>query len=719
MKNKLTMRKKIFAVFLFFSLLFLVYAVRLGYLQLYKGSELQLKAEQYRMREVTIAASRGVIYDRNGSKLAISLSAESISANPAVVKTSGEAESTAIFLASVLGMAEDKVYDLITADRSFQWVKRKADFEQAQKIREADLPGIEIIEETMRFYPKEMLACHILGGAGVDNQGLDGIELTQEEILAGTPGSLVTEYDAHNNAIPQAQREYTPPSDGKSLVLTIDETIQYFCERELDKIMASETPPKGGTIIVMDPNTCEILAMANRPGFDPNKYGEYDSTVLRNKAVTDVYEPGSTFKILLTAAALEEGVTSLNDHFYCPGYIMIGKMKLKCWRSYNPHGSETLEEIVQNSCNPGFVTLAQRLEAKQEGLYYDYIKAFGIGQPTGIELPGEASGIMVPEEDLIPYTLGAIAIGQSISVTPLQLITAVSAVANGGTLMEPQIVRQVLDQDGNVVQDFEPKIVRRVVSEETATTVRDILEKVVAKGTGRNAYIEGYRVGGKTGTAQKVAESGGYMKDKYIVSFMGMAPTNDPRLVCLVVIDEPQEANAGGGVTAAPIFKAVMEDSLRYLGVVSQQAHVEGEGADDEAASKYVAVPDVTNLTQEEATKVLRIAGLNAEVADEGTVVTSQTPAAFSRVENGTTVALHFGSAGQEEGYVIVPDLTGMRVREVAELLSAMGLKSKTSGAGTVKEQFPIPGTKAKKGDIVTVTFGVATEEEVEDAIGP
>ncbi len=335
--------------------------------------------------------------------------------------------------------------------------------------------------------------------------------------------------------------------------------------------MEQENPPKGACILVMDPNTGEILADAVTPGFDPNQYTSYDSSVVRNTSISNLYEPGSTFKILLTAAALEEDVTYLGDRFYDPGYIIIGKERIRCWRYYNPHGSQTLEEIVQNSCNPGFVTLMQRLEAKEEGLYYKYIRGFWLWpKDRGADLPGEAAGIMVPEENLTPHTLGTIAIGQSISVTPLQMVTAVSAVANGGTLLKPQIVRQVLDQEGNVIKDFQVEEVRRVVSEETSDTVCNILEQVVAQGTGRNAYVEGYRVGGKTGTAQKVSESGGYLKDRFIVSFMGLAPTNDPQLVMLVVVDEPQEYNAGGGVTAAPIFKAVMEDCLHYLGIPSK-----------------------------------------------------------------------------------------------------------------------------------------------------
>ena len=341
------------------------------------------------------------------------------------------------------------------------------------------------------------------------------------------------------------------------------------------------------------------MAMANRPAYDPNDYQSSDSSSLRNMLVSDSYEPGSTFKIITASTALEEGVVTPSDQFYDPGYIMVGKERINCWRSYNPHGSETFAEGVQNSCNPVFVEVGLRIENKEKGLFYKYINAFGYGQTTGIELSGEASGIMIPEENLKQINIATISIGQGIAVTPIQMVTAVSAVANGGTLLTPQLVRQVKDKDGNIIQDFEVKEVRRVISEETSKTVCELLESVVAEGTGSRAYIPGYRVGGKTGTAQK-AGVGGYLAGKYVASFIGMAPVNDPQLVALVVIDEPQGYPYQGGQIAAPVFKAVVEDTLHYMGVVSQFSDEEEKAAEEESKNT-VNVPDVVNLPLDEA----------------------------------------------------------------------------------------------------------------------
>jgi stage V sporulation protein D (sporulation-specific penicillin-binding protein) len=711
------MRRRI--AYLFFGVIaaFFLLLVRLVYLQFVTGDELQLKAEQLRMREVPIAAKRGIVYDRNMNKLAISVSADSIYALPPEVKASGKAEDIAKQLAPFLEMDEEKVLEKITVSRSFEWLKRKIDFEKAQKIRELDLPGIKIVEESQRFYPKDNIAAHVLGFSGVDNQGLEGIEVARDQDLKGVPGSILVEYDARGQELPHAVHKYNPPVDGKSLVLTIDETIQYFAERELDKAMAGPSRPKKATVIVMQPKTGEILALANRPGYDSNKYREFSSENWRNAGVSNTYEPGSTFKIITTAAALEEGVVRPEDRFYDPGYYSVGGHRIKCWRSYNPHGSQSFTEVMENSCNPGFVEVGLRMEEKEKGVFYKYINAFGFGQKTGIELPGEASGIMIKEEDLKPINIGTISIGQGIAVTPLQLITAVSAVANGGVLMEPQIVRQVLDGDNNVLQDFQPKEIRRVVSEQTAKTEREMLESVVARGTGRNAYIPGYRVGGKTGTAQK-AGSGGYMPGKYVASFIGMAPVNDPEIVCLVIMDEPQGYPNQGGQIAAPVFKAVVEDSLRYLGVISQYTVDQEEDNKTTSQVRQVSVPEVINLTPDEATKVLKIEGFKAKLKGSGKIVTSQTPAGMAKVKEGSEVILNLGEgdASLVPGTVTVPDLTGKRVREVAELLGAMGLKLNPDGYGQVVRQEPVPGTIIKTGQEVKVFFA---DEETQETMGP
>jgi len=713
---KINMRKKITFVMIVMFLLFIAVVAKLVVVQFVQGSELQAKAEDLRTRDLPVSAKRGTIYDRNGEKLAVSISADTVTANPSEVNKSGKAEDTALFLSEVLGMDYETVLKKITKNTSFEYIKRKADFDKAQQIKEADLPGISIIEETQRFYPKEELAAHLLGFAGIDNQGLEGIEVSRDEELSGTAGSIVSEYDAKNREIPQTTQKYVAPTDGYDLVLTIDENIQYFCERELDKLMASTVNPKKASILVMNPNTGEILAMACRPTYDPNNYQAAAEGATRNSAISDSYEPGSTFKIITAATALEEGVVNTTEHFYDPGYIIVSGRKIKCWRYYNPHGSETFAEAVQNSCNPALIEIGLRIEAKQKGLFYKYIKAFGFGQKTGIELSGEATGIMIGDDVVTKLNLATISIGQSISVTPIQLITAVSAVANGGMLLEPQIVRQVKDKKGNIIEDFQVKEVRRVISKETSETMRLILESVVSVGTGKNAYIEGFRVGGKTGTAQK-AGVGGYLQGKYVASFIGMAPANDPQAVVLVIIDEPQGYPNQGGQIAAPVFKVVMEDTLRYLGVAPQVDSKTKVG--DDSTAKTVVVPGVVNLSLDAATKALKASSLNVTTSGSGDIVSSQVPAALSKATQGSSVLLNLGKASStdSEGLITVPDLTGKRMAEAAELLGAMGLKMSASGNGIVFEQNPVPGDKVHSGSNINVTF--AEEERNVQTVGP
>lgn len=702
------------AAFCFFSVIF-----RLGWLQFVKGNELQSMSESLRIRETPVAANRGDILDRNGNKLAVSISADSVAVSPPEISAEKE-EEIAKFLSETLELDYDTVYKKVTSGRSFEWIKRKVSFDVSEKIKEKDFKGVSIVQETQRFYPEGQLAANVLGFAGVDNQGLDGIEVAMDDVLKGKDGSTVAEYDAKSREIPQAVHRYNSPVDGYNVSLTIDETIQYFCERELDALMAQENKPKGVTAVVMRPKTGEILAMASRPTYDPNNYGQYETTDYRNKAVSDSYEPGSTFKILVSAAALEEGVVTPEERFYDPGYIKVGSNRIRCWRHYRPHGSQSFTEVVQNSCNPGFVEIGLRLEKKSEGLLYKYLKAFGIGSATGISLPGEASGLMTKQEDLRDINIATISIGQGIAVTPLQLVTAVSAVANGGVLMEPQIVREVTDKDGNVITPFTPKEVRRVVSKQTADTMCQILETVVSQGTGRKGYVEGYRVGGKTGTAQK-AGKGGYMDGKYVASFIGLAPVNDPELVILVAVDEPSGGAYQGGQVAGPIFQKIMEDSLHYLGVPSQQNENNNLNSKDNSkddVAKQVIVPDVVNLPQEEAEKVLKIAGLKTSTEGSGAVVVKQTPAGFSKVDQGTKVVLRLGNAVEgQEGFVTIPDLTGKRLHDAADLLAAMGLTMQSEGSGLATEQNPIPGTKVKSGTSVKIIF----TEESEDvaAVGP
>ncbi len=717
--SNFAVKKNLAGVFMLITFCFVAVGVGLGYRTLVQGAELQSKAENTRTRSVTVAANRGTIYDRTGSVLAVSVSTDSVAVNPSQIDDK-DLPGVAEKLSAILELEYNSVYQRLTKNSYFEWIKRRADFEDVEELNKEieakELPGVMMVEETQRYYPKVTLAANLLGFAGIDNQGLEGIEYSYDEILKGVDGSIVTECDSNNNIIQQAIQEYNQPQDGYNIYLTIDENIQYFAERELDNLMNSETPPKAAAVLAMNPKTGEILAWANRPTYDPNNYKDYDDSYRRNMLITDVYEPGSTFKIITASAALDSGAVTVNDRFYDPGYVQIGSNKISCWRDYRPHGSQSFAEIVQNSCNPCFVNLVQRMEEMQKGTFYKYIDAFGFGQITGLGLQGESKGLVINPDKVSTLDISTMSIGQSIAVTPLQLVTAVSAVANGGILLQPQIIYRITDREGNIVQDFEKKEVRRVISEDVADTVCLMLENVVTKGTGSKAYVPGYRVGGKSGTAEKPGV-GGYMEGKYIASFCAIAPVDDPHVVMLVILDEPSGDLYQGGQVAAPVLQLIMADTLRYLGVVSQLQDIKTEKINFKA-EQLTSVPDVRNLTVEEAQKVISVAGLNYELQGGGTYVGSQTPASFSQVAVGTTILLDtVGSAGSDS--VIVPDLTGKYVRQVAEILNAMGLKVKTEGGGRAYEQSPVPGSSVKRGDVITVYFQNENQLPVENLEEP
>ena len=550
-------------------MLFFLLFGRLFYLHIFAAEELSEKAKDQQMREVPVEAERGRIVDRNGELLAVSVSVASVYAMPTEIAAK-DAPHIAATLAELLDSDEKAILKKLTSGRSYEWIARKIDDDVAESVRNAGLTGIGLTTETRRSYPNNELACHVLGFVGIDNQGLEGIEAMRDDALTGQDGFILAQYDSHGKAIAGSAETYIEPAPGSGLQLTLDENIQYFCERELDALMSSSVDPKGATAIVMDPNNGEILALASRPGYDPNEFGNYDSSLWRNTAVADFYEPGSTAKILTMSAAIEEGAVREEDRFYDRGYISVGKVKIRCW-AHTPHGSETFVEVAENSCNPAFVEVGQRIDREDALTFYRYLKNFGIGQATGIPLPGESSGSLrsyAKPEDINAVDVANMYIGQGYGVTPLQLITAVSAAVNGGVLYEPHLVKAMLDEDGRVTEAIEAKKVRRVVSEETSRRVRAILESVVANGTGKNAYIEGFRVGGKTGTAQKFVD-GAYSKSKYVASFIGAAPMDAPQVVCLVVIDEPGSYPVYGGTIAAPVCRKILEDVLVYLGCAS------------------------------------------------------------------------------------------------------------------------------------------------------
>ncbi len=694
----LLVRKRIATLFFLFTIGFCLLGVRIFWVQFVQGAELSAKATQNRMRDVPVESKRGIIYDRNGRELAISISADSVYAIPAEIRRSKREQEVAQKLAQVLGMDEGSLFKRITAISSFEWIKRQITPEQAKQIRDMKLPGIDLTEESRRFYPKGTLASHILGVSGIDNTGLEGIDNFYNNLVGGTKGRIVIEHDAVGRDIPEATHKYIPPVDGGNLVLTIDETIQYITERELDKVF-KERQAKNAAAIVMDPKTGEILAMASRPTFNPNSYGDSPAINRRNFAINDSYEPGSTMKITTSAMALEEGIVNRNTPFYCPGYVKVGVETIGC-PDRKAHGDQTFAQIVENSCNVSFVKVGLELGIEK---YYQYLNAFGFGQLTGIDLPGEAKGILVPQASAKQIDLAVMAMGQANAVTPMQLISAVSAVSNNGKLMKPHLLKQVLDRDGKVIKNNEPIMVRKVIAENTAKELCVILEGEVTNGTGWKAYIEGYHVGGKTGTAQKIAPGGGYLANEYVSSFIGLAPSDDPRLVCLVVVDAPQGFPYYGGWVAAPPAREIINDSLRYLQVPLRQK----EGQQVAVPEEKVVVPDVVNLPLADALASISSRGLNAKVNGTGNIVWQQTPRGQTKLSKGSQVIIYLSpfKKDNKDGEITVPDLQGKSMKEVARILADLGLHLLPEGYGISFKQSPEPGKVITSGSTVKVQF--------------
>ncbi len=623
-------------------LLFAALAVRLAYVQIGKGAELSAKAEDSWRRNIPYSAKRGEISDRNGTVLAYNITTPTVMAIPVQIKNP---EQTAKSLAPLLGMTEESVLKTITKRQSIVRLQpggRKITMEKAQQIRDLALPGIVVAEDNKRYYPFGGLAAHILGFTGGYNQGLTGVESKYDNLLSGMNGSVSYLSDAGGRLMPGSSEKYVEPKDGLNLTLTIDKTIQSIIERELDQAM-DRLQADSALTIAMNPKTGEILGMAARPGYEPGAYQEYDAEVYnRNLPIWMTYEPGSTFKIITLAAALEEKkVDLLNERFFDPGYVKVGGATLRCWKK-GGHGSQTFLQVVENSCNPGFVALGQRLGKET---LFQYIKNFGFGSKTGIDLNGEENGILFKLSQVGPVELATTSFGQGVSVTPIQQITAVSAAINGGKLYKPYVAKAWTNPEtGEVVSENKPQLVRQVISEETSKQIRMALESVVANGTGGNAFIDGYRVGGKTGTAQKVV-NGRYSQNEHIVSFIGFAPADDPQIVVYTAVDNPQGIQFGG-VVAAPIVRNIMEDALEYMKVPPREQQVNKKYKYGE--TPIVTVPDLIGHTTQEIYEDLNM-NFNLARSGTGNVVINQAPKAGARVEKGSTIRIYMGTEAEAE----------------------------------------------------------------------
>ncbi|MFI5338749.1 MAG: peptidoglycan D,D-transpeptidase FtsI family protein [Candidatus Methylomirabilales bacterium] len=551
------MRRRIISIFLLLLLCLGGVAAKLFFLQIQQRDRLAQRATKQYQRRLPIVSRRGTIYDRTGRELAVSLKVSSIFAQPAAVE---DRAATAKALAPILQQPARDILARLGNDKPFVWLERQLDPAQAEAISDLNLKGIGLYPESRRYYPRQDLAAHVLGMVGLDDRGLEGLEHQYDDLLGGQPEFVAAQQDALGRVIFR-QEEPERPAPIFDITLTIDEVLQYITERDLQRAV-EQSRAKAGTAIVMDPHTGEILALANQPTYDPNNYRTVNAAARRDRAVTDTFEPGSVFKVILAAGALEEGVVRPGDRFFGEnGAIEVSGVTI---RDHENYGWLTVRDILAQSSNVGAIKIGQKLG---KSLYYHYISSFGFGSLTGLDLPGETPGLMRRPKSWSPLSLPVLSLGQEISVTPVQIATAFAAIANGGNLVRPHVVHALTAQDGSLSHEIDPVVIRRVISPETARTLLDMLRAVVEEGTGKAASLEEYTVAGKTGTAQKLdPATGRYSHQKIVASFVGAVPAESPRLVILVLIDEPETQRWGGSI-AAPTFREIARDALKYLQV--------------------------------------------------------------------------------------------------------------------------------------------------------
>lgn len=621
-------KTRISSIFLCCIIIFGCILGKLGYEQIFHHTDIMQKALSLWERDFTVAGLRGSIVDINGSVLAHDIPSTSVMVVPAQIK---DAKTTAQKLAEVLEADEEKIYTTITKHVSTQKIQpegRLISNEKARKLEAMDLSGVYLVQDSLRNYPNGSYLAQVLGFTGIDNQGLAGLELQYDGILSAKNGALNIPFDAKGHNVELYQESYEAPGRGMDVQLTIDANIQNIVEREMNNLM-TRYKPASALALAMNPKTGEILAMVSKPDFDPNHYEDYSSDIYnRNLPIWMSYEPGSTFKSITFASALDLNLFDMfKDTYFDKGYEMVGGARIKSWKA-GGHGLQTFLQVLENSSNPGFVEISRRLGLDNE---YDYVTNFGFGEKTGVDLPGESTGIMFKKSVMGEVEQATVAFGQGLSVTPIQLVTAFSAVINGGTLYEPYITKSIQDPiTHDVILEYKPTIKRQVIQEETSKQMRYALESVVANGGGKAAYIEGYKIGGKTGTAQK-AENGVYSTSNYILSFLSAAPMDDPEIVLYIAADSPQNDILYGGTVIAPVVKACYEDILPYLGIEKV----------DEQIPKKLIWPETENFKLEnfvgKKKKEVVQAGVTFTFIGEGDTVMEQMP------EAGTTISSEGG----------------------------------------------------------------------------
>ena len=649
---KKRVQKRIALTISLFLILIIGLVGRLVWIQFIQGGQLTEKAQSQVHDSKALQSPRGTIFDRNGKELAVSILTKSLFIDPYEVK---DPQFIANSLGPIIGMKPEEILEKINYGGRFVWVKRMLEPEVVSKViafrKENKLNCLGFEDESKRYYPNNTLAAQVLGFVGTDDIGLDGIELMEDDVIRGSADNRKIATDAYGSPIFNSIFSFTARKNHKDVYLTLDNNIQFIVEKAMDKAIL-ETRAQSMTVIVMNPQTGEVLAMANRPTYNPNEFYKFNQEQMKNRAVSSIYEPGSTFKAMVAAAGLQEDLVHPNDVLVDQGYIQVADRRIKNW-SGDSYGSVSFIEIIKKSINTGFVQVGMRLGAER---LINYAKAFGFGKATGVGLPGEESGLLFNPKDMTPPDVATMSIGQSIAVTPLQLITAMSGIANKGQLLKPHIIKEIKNEDDSVFKQFQAESVNQVITTEKAQELTMMLEKVVSEGGGKLAAVKGYRIAGKTGTAEKLNDNGiGYKAGHYIASFCGFAPVENPQLAVLVVLDDPDGKYYGGEI-AAPIAGGIFEQVLRYLNI------------------KPTYVVDV-------------------QPTNSGVGFTSQVA-----VSSNINVP---------EGKVLVPELQGKSIRMVSDEFNSLGLVLITQGNGVAKKQSIMPNTIVDKGTQITVEFGI------------
>lgn len=698
-------------------------------MQVFNHEELRQKAAEQQMRDITITPDRGTIYDANMKILATSATVWTVSISPKDIKEP-QREKIAFGLSEILEVDVEKIFAKIDNVGSYyELIKAKIDKPVADIVRsfaaDNSLKGIYLHQDSKRYYPYGDFCASILGFTGAENQGLAGIESYYDKELTGVAGRVVAAKNGWGNDLPFDYEASYDPVDGNSLVLTIDETIQHYLEKHLTHAVEYHNVEARGVGIVMDVNTGAVLAMATKKDYDPNKPFEiYDEEIAaaiellpqeeqnavvtaarneqwRNKAVSDLYEPGSVFKLVTAGAALDSGAATLLNNYQCAGSFKVGPETMRCAQTAG-HGNESFSQALVNSCNPAFIQIGAQIGSER---FYDYFNGFGLAKKTGIDISGEAQSIFYNAKTLGPVELASSSFGQSIKITPLQMITAIATIANGGNLVQPHLVSRVIDADGNIVKTLTPEPKRQVISEMVAKEILNIMEISVSgapgfSSPGKNAYVMGHRVGGKSGTSQKLDKDGG--ESLRIASFGAVAPANDPQIAVLIILDEPHSYSTYGGVLAAPVAGSILAEALPYL-------NIEPQYSEEEQQQVEATLPSVTNLSLTDAQVKLQKFGFITSVSGPGSTVISQFPQSGEVLARGSTVILN--TLDQEPPQLVsVPNLVGKNDNTASKLVATAGLNLKRTGAAidsnvTIISQSIEPGERVSIGTAITVTF--------------